>query len=75
MKTLTSFIMGTVLLVGTALAAQTATGDKPAASSSSAPQSAGVKKVVHNKKKHSKHAKTVSKKSAMPVTPVAATKK
>ncbi len=74
MKTLTSFILGTVLMVGSALAAQPAKTATPAAAKPAASTSTPVKKVAHNKKKHSKRTKAVAKKTATPVTPVAAKK-
>ena len=61
-------------MVGSALAAQTSKVSKPAASNAPAAKSAPVKKVAHNKKKSRKHTKTVAKKDATPVIPVAAKK-
>jgi hypothetical protein len=79
MKTLTSFILGTAMLIGPAMAAQTSTSAKPAPAAHSTAKKAAVKKtavkkVAHSKKAHSKATKTVAKKSAVPVTPVAAKK-
>jgi hypothetical protein len=84
MKTLTSFILGTVMLIGPAMAAQTSTAVKPAPAAHSTAKKAAVKKpavkktavkkVAHSKKAHSKATRTVAKKSAVPVTPVAAKK-
>jgi hypothetical protein len=55
MKTLTNFMLGTLLLIGPALAAQTSTAAKPAA----------AKKVAHSKTKHNKSTKkTVAKKTS-----------
>ena len=81
--TLTSFLAGTLLLVGSAMAAQTSpsTTPKPAAKTSSAPKATAAKStkkaVAHHKTTQSKSkagTKTVAKKNATPVTPVAAKK-
>lgn len=79
MKTLTSSILGIALLVGTALAAQETKAPQPAAKPAAAttqPKTAKTpaKKVAHSTKKHHKATKTVAKKNAAPVTPVAAKK-
>ncbi len=80
MKTLTNFMLGTLLVIGPALAAQTSTAAKPASPTSSATKKtvakkAAAKKVAHSKTAHSKSTKkAVAKKAATPVTPVAAKK-
>lgn len=79
MKTLTSSILGIALLVGTAFAAQETKAPQPAAKPAAASTQtktakAPAKKVAHSTKKHHKATKSVAKKTAAPVTPVAAKK-
>ena len=62
MKTLTTFIVGTSLLVGSALAAQ---NSKPATSSGT-PATPSASAQQNSKKKHHKHKKAVASKVAKP---------
>ncbi|MBZ5609371.1 MAG: hypothetical protein LAP38_13995 [Acidobacteriia bacterium] len=81
MKILTSTIVGTVLLIGSAFAAQTSKDTKPATGSTATTPSAS--KTDQGKKKHHRHKKTtasstatpVAPKSAAPVAPASTTKK
>jgi hypothetical protein len=80
MKILTSLFVGTCMLVGSALAAQSNPAPKPATTpatqSKSTPKTVQSKKHRrHNKAVTSKSAKSVGRKSATPVAPVAMKKK
>lgn len=83
MKTLTSLIVGTSLLVASALAAQNGKDQKPATGSAPTSPSTSAQKTNHSKKTHRKHhkavasnsAKPVPQQNAAPVSPVAPTKK
>jgi hypothetical protein len=64
MKILTSTIVGTVLLIGSAFAAQTSKDTKPATGAAATAQTAP--KTDQGKKKHHRHKKTTASSTAKP---------